>query len=124
MITLITSSIWRNRRALFIICLLVFCYGVLRPEPPPDLFPDSDKALHLLAFGGLSFSARLAFDRAPAWLLWPMLVLSAPASEWLQHVVQPAREFSVGDIQANLVGVALGCLVWLTFRRLLVPHQA
>ncbi|MBV6272970.1 hypothetical protein KVP09_08570 [Alcaligenaceae bacterium CGII-47] len=124
MIVHIASTIWQFRRPLFLGCLLVFCYGVFRPEPPPDLFQDSDKALHILAFAGLSFSARLGLDRAPAWLLWPALVVLAPLTEWLQHIVQPTREFSLGDIQANLAGIVLGSLTWMIFRRLLSTRQA
>ncbi len=123
MFTCFISGVWRYRRLLFVLCLLVFCYGVFRPEPPPDLFQDSDKFLHVLGFGGLSFSARLAFDRVPAWLIWPALVAMAPLIEWLQHVAQPLRHFNSGDIQANLIGVALGCLAWLTFTHLLAARD-
>lgn len=120
----ILCGLWRCRRGLFVLCLLVFCYGVFRPEPPPDLFQDSDKFLHVLAFAGLSWSAGLAFDRAPAWLVWPVLAAMAPLVEWLQHVAQPMREFSPGDIQANFAGVALGYVAWLAIKRLLAVQQA
>lgn len=107
------------RFGLFAICCALLGYGLFRPESPPDLFDDSDKALHVLAFGALALSSRIAFARAPGWALWPLLGLAAPALEWMQHYLQPARQFSSGDILANLLGVALALLGWLLLRRLL-----
>jgi VanZ family protein len=118
MLGLLVSTFLRHRRGIFILCLLAFSYGVFRPEPPPQLFEDSDKAWHILAFAGLGFSAALALDRLPAWLLWSAMIAAAPLIEWLQHIAQPVREFSAGDIWGNLVGVLLGYLAWMMFRRL------
>jgi hypothetical protein len=95
-----------------VLCVLVFCYGVFRPEPPPELFEDSDKLWHVLAFIGLSFSSRVAFHRLSGWLLWPALFALAPLVEWLQHQLQASRQFSLGDIQANLLGVFLTLLLF------------
>lgn len=100
------------RKLLFLACCAVLAYGLLRPEPPPDLFGESDKLLHLIAFGGLSLTARLAFPSAPGRLLWPLLLVLAPLLEWLQHVIQPVREFSALDVLANLCGIALALLFW------------
>lgn len=97
-------GVWRM--GFFLVCCAAFVYGVFRPEPPPNLFEDSDKAMHVLAFGTLAFSIRLAFARVRGAWLWPLLIALAPVMEWLQHVVQPGRHFSLGDIQANLLGVA------------------
>ena len=105
-------------------CLAVFLYGMFRPESPPELFEQSDKALHLLAFGALALTSRLAFPRLPGWLLWSTLLALAPLLEWLQKYLQPARQFSELDIAANLLGVALGWLGWLCLlqlRRRLFP---
>ncbi|SDR81784.1 VanZ family protein [Pseudomonas oryzae] len=96
----------------FLACLAVFLYGMFRPESPPELFEQSDKALHLLAFGALSLTSRLAFQRLPGWLLWSTLLALAPFLEWLQKYLQPARQFSELDIAANLAGVALAWLGW------------
>jgi len=97
---------------IFIVSTALLLYGLFRPESPPNLFQNSDKALHLLAFGGFSLAARLAFLRAPAWLLWGSLLLCAPLSEWLQHELQSSRQFSWLDIYANLAGVVLAALGW------------
>ncbi|OWK42562.1 VanZ like family protein [Pseudomonas oleovorans subsp. oleovorans] len=99
------------RVPLFVLCVLVFCYGVFRPEPPPELFQDSDKLWHVLAFFGLSLCARLAFPRLAGGWLWPLLLVLAPLVEWLQHWLQASRHFSLGDIQANVLGVLLALLL-------------
>lgn len=87
-------------------------YGLFRPESPPNLFNNSDKLLHVLGFGAVSLAARIAFIRAPAWLLWGILLLCAPFLEWLQHSLQPSRQFSLNDIYANLTGIALAAIGW------------
>lgn len=91
----------------FLACCAAFVYGVFRPELPPQLFEDSDKALHVLAFAALALSMRLAFVRVRGLWLWSLLVALAPLVEWLQHALQPSRHFSLGDIHANLLGVGV-----------------
>lgn len=106
------------RMGLFLACCAAFVYGVFRPEPPPQLFEESDKAMHVLAFGALALSMRLAFARArSAWIWGPLLAL-APLVEYLQHALQPARHFSLGDIHANLLGVGLALAASMLIGRL------
>lgn len=112
------------RLLLFLVTAALLAYGLLRPESPPDLFKNSDKAIHLLAFGGFSLAARLAFLRAPAWLLWGALLLCAPLSEWLQYELQASRQFSWFDIYANLAGVILAALGWWILSTLYQRWQA
>ncbi|QEY59471.1 VanZ family protein [Pseudomonas sp. C27(2019)] len=100
------------RRLFFLGCLALLLYGLFRPESPPALFSHSDKYLHVLGFGAVSLTARIAFLRAPAWLLWGVLLASAPLSEWLQQQLQNTRQFSWLDISANLLGVLLAALGW------------
>lgn len=101
------------RKLLFLACCAILAYGLFRPEPPPDLFDQSDKFLHLIAFAGLSLVTRFAFPSAPGWLLWPLLYVQAPLLEWLQHVLQPTREFSLLDVLANLCGISIALLLWI-----------
>jgi hypothetical protein len=101
------------RKLLFLTCCAVLAYGLFRPEPPPDLFNESDKFLHLVAFGGLSLVTRIAFPSISGWLLWPLLYIQAPLLEWLQHVVQPVREFSPLDVLANLCGISIALVLWI-----------
>lgn len=100
------------RKLMFLTCCAVLAYGLFRPEPPPDLFESSDKFLHLLAFAGLSLISRFAFPSMPGWLLWSLLYSQAPLLEWLQHTLQPTREFSQLDILANLCGVSIALVLW------------
>lgn len=120
MLDVILVVLWRRRVVIFLLCLAVFCYGVFRPESPPDFFPHSDKFLHVLAYFGLSGCAALAMHgrRHAAWT-WVMLLLAAPGVEYLQHILQPARNFSLGDAAANLGGLLLAALVWHWARLLL-----
>ncbi len=99
-------------RLLFcIICLAILLGGIMSPIPPYSPFPHSDKVMHLLGFGAVSLTARLAFIRAPAWLLWGILLIFAPLSEVFQHIlVHPFRNFSWLDIFANLAGVILAAI--------------
>lgn len=115
----VPQRLWRWRTPLFFLCLGIFCWGVFRPDSPPELFEDSDKALHVLAFMGLGLCSALAAAgrRGAAWV-WPALLLAAPLTEWAQHALQPAtRDFSLGDILGNLAGVALAALLWRLVRR-------
>lgn len=101
------------RLLIFIICFVVLVGGIMSPIPPYSPFPNSDKAMHLLGFGAISLTARIAFIRAPAWQLWGILLISAPLSELLQHILlQPLRNFSWLDILANLTGVVLAAIAW------------
>lgn len=112
------------RLLLFGACCAGLLYGLLRPESPPQLFDESDKVLHLLAFACLALTARQAFQRLPGWLLWLPLLALAPLLEWLQHSLQPLRQFSELDIAANQLGVMLAWLGWRgsqAVRRRLAP---
>lgn len=96
----------------FVVCCALLGYGLFRPESPPELFANSDKYMHLLAFAALALSARLAFSRAGWWWLWPLLLAVAPLAEWLQYRWQPARHYSQEDALANLAGVLIALLAW------------
>lgn len=104
--------LYRIRYFLFLICLVILLYGILRPESPPNLFSDSDKFLHFIAFFGFSLVTRFAFCKKAIWLVWLVLFLSAPGLEYLQHDLQASREFSIGDIMGNLSGVITAFILW------------
>lgn len=110
-------SLGRRWRVLLLCGVVtVLMYGLFRPQSPPDLFINSDKWLHLLAFMGLAFCARLAYPMQPALLVWLVLFACAPGLEYLQHVLQPVRTFSGYDAWANASGVLCGLLIWGLFR--------
>ncbi|OIN07909.1 hypothetical protein [Oceanisphaera psychrotolerans] len=110
------ALLFRLRLVIFFMFLVALFYGLFRPTPPPDLFGDSDKYMHLVAFFCLGVSARFAFVRLPGAWVWGALLASAPLLEYLQHYFQPHRTFSWFDALANAGGVllALGC--WLLAR--------
>ena len=102
---------WRYRKQGFLVGLVLLCYGLFRQQPPPELFTESDKVMHCLAFFMLGVAAWRACDRRRGWLGWPALVVLAPVSEWLQGYLLMTRNFSVADVQANLLGVAAAAVV-------------
>lgn len=107
-----------NRRwllAVFTLCLVVL-YIVLRPEPPPRLFPGSDKVGHVLGLFLLCLIGRLAFPRIAGWAFWPLFFAAAPFLEWLQDVLQPRRVYDVDDALANVIGVCAALFCWGVFR--------
>lgn len=97
--------------AFFVICLGVVLYAIFRPEPPPELFSQSDKWGHIAAFLALCVSGRVAFPTIPAVPFWLTFAALAPLLEWLQHLVRPLRFFSYGDVLANLAGVVLALVL-------------
>ena len=112
------------RLLILIICLAILLGGIMSPIPPHSPFSHSDKVMHLVGFGAISFTARIAFMRAPAWLLWGALLIFAPLSEVLQYVfVHPLRSFSWLDIFANLTGVILAAMGWWILTRLYTRWQ-
>ncbi len=92
---------------LFLLCLALVLYGIFRPEPPPELFSQSDKVGHVLAFLALGVTGRASFPVLSPWFFWPPLLVAAPALEWLQHATRPLRIFSVEDAASNLAGAVL-----------------
>ncbi len=108
----------RVRLLLFMLCATVLLYGLFRPAPPPDLFQQSDKVLHLLAFAALSFTGRAAFPTLSPVLFWGLFLLLGPALEATQHLLQPTRVFSLEDAIANVAGITLGCAAWWITHRL------
>lgn len=99
----------------FVLCLAGLLYAVFRPEPPPDIFSDSDKWGHVLALAALAFSARLAFTGVKERVLWPLLLVVAPLLEVIQGVLRPARMAGQEDALANIAGVVLA---WMCYRLL------
>ena len=92
-------------------------FGSFMPQPALPAGEGSDKVLHLLAYGALSFLALLGRNT----LLGAGLVILAVsgfglAIEYLQPFT--GRDWDPGDIVANTAGVLLGGLAVLVFRYL------
>lgn len=106
------NFLYKLRYWFFLGCLALLLWGILRPESPPYLFDDSDKWLHFIAFLGFSLTTRFAFCNRAIWLVWILLMISAPALEFLQHYLQSSRQFSWGDAAGNLSGVFVAFVIW------------
>ena len=105
----------------FALCAMLVGYGLFRPEPAPNLFSHSDKFFHIGAFATLYLTGvfALAAKRVRLWVVVGFLMM-APLSEVVQSLLQASRLFSVEDIFANALGVAVGVilhLVWQIFAR-------
>jgi VanZ family protein len=98
-------------RLLFVISIGLVFWGIFRSTPPKELFDQSDKAAHLIAFAGLSFTGRIAMPKLNANIYWPVMVVLAVTLEYLQGFVQVSRLSSVEDAMANLMGVGIGLIV-------------
>lgn len=109
------NSLSAVARVVFVFSLMVVLYAIFRSQPPAEIFHESDKAGHILAFLALGISGRLGFPRLSEGLFWGALVVAAPLLEGLQPMLRPLRIFSVEDMLANLLGVLLA---WLIVRRI------
>jgi VanZ family protein len=65
-----------------------------------------DKVGHLFAFGGLSFFAVGFFGRA-RWKVTVLVIAALSALEEASQRYLPARTFDLGDLAANLIGIAV-----------------
>lgn len=75
----------------------------------------SDKVAHVVLFAVPVGAAVLAFRRP--WLTVCALAVHAPLSEWLQSRLLPGRSGDVGDVVADLLGVALGVVAGVLVMR-------
>jgi len=98
-------------------------YGLFRPAPPPDLFQQSDKFLHLLAFAVLSLTGRAALQSPPSGAFWTLFLVLGPTAELAQHWLQPMRTFSVVDALSNLTGTLIGAGLWWLWKRRPAPDR-
>lgn len=81
------------RALLFTACLADLLYVMFREQSPPQLFEESDKVGHILAFATLTLSGLLCFTRK---LSVPFIVVMfgfAAVSEYLQVSFRPQRYF-------------------------------
>ena len=92
---------------------LVVLYSPSGPGGQP--FPHSDKVVHLLVFLVPVTVALLA--GAARWLVVVAFGAHAVVSEVVQAMLLPTRSGDVADAVVDLVGVALGVVVWCALDR-------
>lgn len=103
------------RLALFLGCLAGVFYGLFRETPPPQVFEESDKIGHLLAFAALTLTALLCFPRRLMGLVIVIMLGFAASSEYLQAALRPQRFFSELDMYANISGVVIIYVAWILY---------
>jgi hypothetical protein len=112
----------------FLFAFACFCgallYGILRPEPPQEIFLHSDKVAHVLAFFAVSFTGRFAGLSWRGWVYWPFWLGLAILLEYMQGALWATRVFSLDDAYANAAGVFTALAVWLLIRPLLRRQAA
>lgn len=111
-------------RMLFISVLCLGMYLGMRPAPPPTpiKFDMIDSLYHA---GGLFVCTILSYLAFPRWRWWfrgAFMFAAGVAVEFVQSF-HPTRTADIGDIYANSVGVVLGLLVILVWKRWFLPHQ-
>jgi len=110
------------RIAAFVFLLMAVAWLALSPVPPVRVSTGWDKTNHLLAFAALLFSGRLAWVQRPV-LLGLGLLAYGGLIELLQLQI-PGRDGEWADLFADACGMALGLLVFLLLRRLLLQSRA
>ena len=102
-----------------LIVTLILTVTMLWPlEAPPPAPDGSDKVVHLIAFAALSFP----LSRTGRFGLIPVFV-GASAFGGLIELIQPSfnRSADMNDWMADIIGVVIGILCGLMYRRLR-PH--
>lgn len=99
----------------FAVVVLVHLAALYWPRMELGAVPvDSDKLAHAVLFAAPAFVGTVAWR---SW--WPAVVLAihAPVSEYLQAAFLPARSGTVGDVFADLAGVAVGTVAAVALGR-------
>ena len=105
-------------KLLFIALLALLLWGVLRSTPPQQYFDNSDKVLHLLAFGGVAFVGRLALLMMRGVIYWPLCLAFSVGLELIQGVLWTSRHFSGFDAASNFAGVLMAAVAYLVVKRI------
>ncbi|MEQ1497794.1 MAG: VanZ family protein [Novosphingobium sp.] len=84
----------------------------LLPQPPSlATYKFSDKFEHMLAFGVLTVTARLAWPKARIWIAAVLLSLYGAAIEVLQTIPVLHRDAELRDWVADSAAIALGVVI-------------
>jgi VanZ family protein len=102
----LAHKLWRWA---FWLCLLAVLVLALVPAPPAIITTGWDKTNHVLAFAVSALLGCVAFARRTLWVLVGLLAFGG-LIEVLQSFT-PTRTADWGDLLADAVGLALGCLL-------------
>lgn len=106
--------LWRTALLLSIIAI-VFLATTSQAYPIPA--SASDKVNHLMAFIELTLLSRLSWPDARPWHYAPLLLTFGFAIEVIQATL-PYRDFSLADVAADGLGIAIVMLPWPGLRNL------
>jgi VanZ family protein len=105
--------LWRLAFGVALAVQLIAVYAPVGPGGPE--ITGLDKVVHILIFFAPALAALMMGIRA-RWALG-ILALHAPVSELIQHFALPQRDGDVFDVMADLMGVVLGGLAYMVWKR-------
>lgn len=105
--------LWRLAFGVALAVQLIAVYAPVGPGGPE--ITGLDKVVHILIFFAPALVALMIGLRA-RWALG-ILALHAPVSELIQHFALPQRDGDVFDVMADLMGVVLGGLAYMVWKR-------
>lgn len=105
--------LWRLAFGVALAVQLIAVYAPVGPGGPE--VTGLDKVVHILIFFAPALVALMIGLRA-RWALG-ILALHAPVSELIQHFALPQRDGDVFDVMADLMGVVLGGLAYMVWKR-------
>jgi VanZ family protein len=105
--------LWRVAFGVAIAVQLIAVYAPVGPGGPE--VTGLDKVVHILIFFAPALAALMMGLRA-RWALG-ILALHAPVSELIQHFALPQRDGDLFDVMADLMGVVLGGLAYMVWKR-------
>ena len=106
--------LWRTALLLSVIAIM---YLATTSQAYPIPAADSDKVNHLMAFIELTLLSRLSWPDVKPWHYAPLLLGFGFAIEAIQATL-PYRDFSLADIAADGLGIAIAMLPWPGLRNL------
>jgi len=86
--------------------------------------PYGDKVGHFVLYGLIMFGAGLLVSQRSAVFVAAALVIGAGVADEFRQLLEGGRNFSLGDVLANVAGVLFGLLAALAIRRLVPPPEA
>lgn len=110
----IIETLLRMRRlwqAVLVVSIGAILFLATTSASYPIPAPANDKVNHIIAFIELTIVTRLAWPRLSAYWYVPALLGFGFALEAVQATL-PYRHFSMADVLADAIGIAIGLLPW------------
>lgn len=99
---------------LFVMAFSLLLYGLFMPQlNTGKSIPNFDKVAHFCGFFIVFLFSRFATHGWLHRIYWLLPLIAAVLLEYLQGQLVSSRDFSYGDIIANLLGVGAAGALWL-----------